>query len=113
MGVTLASRIALLERQLVELRQQECAEQLATIARCVGGHVFNAAELLRHAAFDAALSQALAGLATPRQVGRRLRQLARVDGHGVRLVCLPRNGDGCIWCCEYIDPLDDGGGTRA
>ena len=113
MGHALEARIAYHEAALRALRRQQRAAHLATIARCVGGHAFNAAELLRHAPFDTDLAQALAGLATPRQVGRRLHQLARVDGDGLRLVCLPRNGDGCIWAFEYIDPLDDDGRTRA
>ena len=101
--MTIAARIAALERELADVRRLQREADAAVIARSVRGCVFSAAELLAHARVDPDLHEALHGATTPRQVGRRLAQLAGGALRGVRIVRLPRNGDGCIWTAVLHD----------
>jgi hypothetical protein len=109
----LAARIAALEADLREVRDQQRDAQLVAIADSVQGHVFSATELLAHAAVDGALRQALDGAATPKQVGQRLKALVGRAIGGRRLVCVGRDGPGCIWAIEIHDAAGVSGGVGA
>jgi hypothetical protein len=86
---SLAARIAALETELVELRQQQRTELVVTIAAVIGpGVAFSARELWEHRVISPALASVLAelGLTSARQLGKKLRQLGLervgVDEHG-------------------------------
>jgi hypothetical protein len=102
---SLAGRIRAVEAELLELRQQQRHELLATIAATVeAGCVFSARELWSHAAISPALNSGLidAGIRSPRQLGKRLRQMAGAFiGSDKGTPTLERVGvdrDGAVWC---------------
>jgi hypothetical protein len=96
--VPLVARIAQLERELEQARQEQRAELVTMIRSQVGpGVAFSAWELFQHRRVNLALAAAFhdAGIHSPRQLGKRLRQLC---GSG-----LERVGDdehGAIWTCS-------------
>ena len=92
----LAARIQALEGEIVDL-------QLHAIAASVHNTEFSAAELLERTVVDPDVRYLLRNLTTPKQVGRRLLQLAAQPSRGVRLVRIARNEDGCIWIVEIQD----------
>ena len=103
---SLGDRIRALEDDIHRL-------QLLAIAVSVHGCEFSAAELLDQAQHDPDLRFVLRHARTPKQVGRRLAQLAALPNTGVRLVRIPRNEDGCIWVIEIQDDasVSRGGGV--
>lgn len=94
--MTLASRIALLERQLAELRQQQDVLRLLRQVYPPGDHL--TAETVWLNDTLRAVCRA-AGLETPRHLGRVLRD----SGHLARI---GRDSTGCIWTFVYTDTLD-------
>ena len=58
-----------------------------------------------HSAVDPALHVALAGVASPQRVGKRLRRLSRRTIGGVRLVRVDRDRDGVIWTVQVVADL--------
>jgi hypothetical protein len=94
----LAARIAALEAELQQLRQQQRADLLAAIRGSVApGVVFSSADLLRHAAVDPALAAAFSALniTSPRRLGKWLQ---RLRGSGIERVGVDH--DGAIWMCS-------------
>ncbi len=73
------------------------------IAAAVHGHVFTARELFQHARVDQALGAVLAGLRSPKQVGKRLRALAGRELGGLLLQRIGRDQSGMIWA-EQVAP---------
>lgn len=93
----LAARIAALQIELAALRQQQRAELIATIATVIGpGVVFSARELWqhRHASVELAAAFRDAQIHSPRQLGKRLRQLC-----GSGLARVGADHDGAVWTC--------------
>ena len=88
---TTAQRIAALEADLAELRQLQRLELVAAISVLIGpGIVFSAVELWERQVLSPDLNSALfnAGIRSPRQLGKRLRQLCYLDS-GARRVSAP------------------------
>lgn len=95
MATAVDDRIAAVEAELRELRQQQRRELVAAIAGLVGPRVmFSAGELWAHRAVSPALATAFddAGIRNARQLGKRLRQLR---GHGLER--LGADNCGAIW----------------
>jgi hypothetical protein len=89
----LSTRIQELEAQLALLRALEALGR--TIALVIGDQVvFTSIELWRHAAVHPELRQALAaaGIQSPKQLGKRLKQLG--------LVRVSQDGSGVLWSCR-------------
>jgi hypothetical protein len=91
-------RIEALEAQRIR-RRDDRADGLA-IATAVQGRVFSAGELLAHTTVNRDLAQALRGLTTPRQVGKRLRRLAGRDLGGFVLQRVGSDRDGTLWAVQ-------------
>jgi hypothetical protein len=101
-SVSLGDRIAANEAQIRELRRQQRAQFLVTIASVVPGHVdFNAAELFAFRAQSPALADAFTDLRirNARSLGRRLQQIdaASVECAGLRLRRLGHDHTGVVW----------------
>jgi hypothetical protein len=103
--------VTLLRRELAELRARvESLEAAALpddrwlpiVARSVGDHVFSARELVAHAATDPDLRRAVAGQSV-RQIGARLKRIARSPVPGFALRAETRDADGCIWALSQDD----------
>lgn len=94
--MSLAARIRILTGTIHHLR-------LLAIATSVKNCAFSAVELLAHARLDADLRYVLNEATTPKQVGRRLVELARHPAGGLRLVRVDRDECGCIWSVEIQD----------
>jgi len=95
----LNERIAALEAELEQLRQQQ--RLIGTIAAIVGpGVAFSAGELWHHQAIDPDLRTAFdaAGIRSPRQLGKRLRQLC-----GAGLTRIGEDRAGVLWTVEVPD----------
>lgn len=85
---TIAAQIAVHEAAILELRQQQRAELLATIAVVVGARDFTAGELWRHAEHVSAELRALFvehGLTSTRTLAKRLEHLEGRTLNGLRL----------------------------
>ena len=107
------------QRRIIELLEQgnralpcQPDQVLATIAASVGGRVFNAAELRRHALVDENLRRALGDLSS-QQVGIKLRAWAGRDVGGLTVVRVGRDADGVMWAVSVTPELHAGAGIGA
>jgi hypothetical protein len=97
-AVPLGARIAQLERELAQARQDLRAALVTTIRSQIGpGVAFSASELFQHRLVNPALAAAFcdAGIHSPRQLGKRLRQLC---GSGLERIDADKHG--AIWTCS-------------
>lgn len=93
-----AARIRDLRLELAALEQRQRDELLATIAAVVGSGVcFSARELFELRGLSGELRQAFddAGIRSPKQLGKKLRQLG--------LTRIGENGAGVLWTVEVPD----------
>ena len=116
--IDVGARIAALEHELRELRQQLHEQLLVTIAGIVGDRAFSARELWQHAqqvslelreAFDQA------GITSTRQLGKRLQRIGRENGGGVPTISLERLGadhDGAVWRVRVLTDSQGGPSYR-
>jgi hypothetical protein len=94
----LNERIAALERELQQLREQQRLELVVTIASIVGsGCCFSARELFAHARVSPELAAAFAdaGVDSGRVLGKLLRTLC---GRGLERIGADEHG--AIWTCS-------------
>lgn len=98
----LEDRIAALEAELRDLKRERTVRHDAALLDALATAipfevVFNAGEVIAHAALYPDLAAAL-GAVMPRTLGRRLARVARLSPiAGVALECVGRDERGCIW----------------
>jgi hypothetical protein len=105
----LTARIAALETELRQLKQQQRLALIVTIAsRIAPGVVFSARELWRHQVVDRRVSETLGvlGIRNARQLGRRLQQLEHDHVDGAALLRVGRDHTGILWTVQIDSHRD-------
>lgn len=106
----LAVEVAALRREVAALRGGQTTdgddELLSAIAATTRGHVFNVAELVRHADAEPTgrLASAIVGRSA-RSVGKALAANVGDSGNGVRVERCGRERDGTVWICVVAPRL--------
>jgi hypothetical protein len=101
--VDLGLQIAAVSAQLADLRARAADALVVAIVLVGEHHIFNAREVLVHAAIDLHLREALdtAGVTSCRSLGHFLRRHDGRSVSGVRIVRAWNDYEGAIWIAEF------------
>jgi hypothetical protein len=106
----LVERIAALERDLADLRQQQRDEDDARVLRAMTiatrGHVFSVRDLVALARLDPALREALHGL-RPKQLGKFLARVVDRNIQGLRVQRVKLDNGSWVWDLHFHEGHGD------